>query len=124
MDEKLYYTEQETWNGANLNLEFEAHFAQQIFIEQMSENEWKLWKERTKFDSRWKAVRDLKNYIDNHGRLLPGITENDLQDEFMKHTIDGFRRVGYDNLDYSWLSSRKGSKKLSKIQKITIDCNK
>lgn len=118
------YTEQETWNGANLNLEFEAHFAQQIFIEQMSENEWKLWKERTKFDSRWKAVRDLKNYIDNHGRLLPGITENDLQDEFMKHTIDGFRRVGYDNLDYSWLSSRKGSKNLSNIQKITIDCNK
>ena len=51
------YTEQEIWNGSNLNMEVEAHFAQQIYIEQMSENGWKLWKGRTKFDSRWKAVQ-------------------------------------------------------------------
>lgn len=121
------YTEQETWNGANLNLEFEAHFAQQIFIEQMSENEWKLWKKRTIYDARWKAIQSLKKFLDNNGNLRPGVTEDKLQAEFMdnkKGTIGGFRKVGYDNLNYTWLNSRKGTKNFSNIQKITIDCNK
>lgn len=42
----------------------------------------------------------------------------------MKQYIGRFRKVGYDNLNYSWLNSRKGTKNFSNIQKITIDCNK
>ena len=101
------YTEQETWNATQLNREFEAHLIQQIYINSLEASERTWWYEKSKNDSRWNATRLLVRYIDEFGNLRPGITAGKLQ-KIIPKIISDFRDVGYDNIDYPWLNSRKG----------------
>lgn len=101
------YTEQEAWNATQLNRELEAHLIQQIYINSLSESERSWWYEQSKYDSRWNATRILETCIDEYGNLLPEITAEQLQ-EIIPKVISGFRDVGYDNINYPWLNSRKG----------------
>lgn len=112
------YTEQETWNATQLNREFEAHLIQQIYINNLGESERTWWYEKSKNDSRWNATRDLMRYIDAYGNLQPGMTEGDLQDIIKSKIIDGYRRVGYDNSNYPWLESRKGTDNFKNLQNL------
>ena len=49
----------------------------------------------------------MVRYIDEFGNLRPGITAGKLQ-KIIPKIISDFRDVGYDNIDYPWLNSRKG----------------
>ncbi|MCB6635984.1 hypothetical protein LI196_28425, partial [Bacteroides faecis] len=101
-----------------LNREFEAHLIQQIYINSLEESERTWWYEKSKSDSRWNATRDLMRYIDAYGNLQPGMTEGDLQDIIKSKIIDGYRRVGYDNSNYPWLESRKGTDNFKNLQNL------
>ena len=99
--------EHEPWNATQLNREFEAHLIQQIYINSLEASERTWWYEKSKNDSRWNATRLLVRYIDEFGNLRPGITAGKLQ-KIIPKIISDFRDVGYDNIDYPWLNSRKG----------------
>lgn len=112
------YTEQEIWNATQLNREFEAHLMQQIYINSLPESERIWWNKESKYDSRWIATREMLRYVDEYGNLRPGITEGDFQNIIKLKIIDGYRRVGYNDSDYPWLESRKGTDNFKNLQNL------
>lgn len=102
------YTEQETWNGSGLNRDIEAHLAQQIYINSLPESEQIWWREISKKDARWNAIRILTNYIDENGKLRQEFNGGDLQEVLENKVIRSFRQVGYTENNYPWLDSRRG----------------
>ncbi|WP_195667770.1 hypothetical protein [Bacteroides intestinalis] len=120
----LYQTLQEStssFEGAMLNREIEAHYAQYIFLIKQP-----LWEEKYKDiysrNPRGKAVEALDNYFDKHGHLKDESVSDVIETVFSEQIIPSFRKEEpYNNYPYDKRQSI--SRLFPNIEVLTKNCN-
>ena len=119
----LYQTLQEaisSFEGALLNREIEAHYAQYLFLIKQP-----IWEEKYKdiYDRnpRGRAIELCGYYFDEHGHLKDGAIPNMVEAIFSEQIIPNFRKEQpYDS--YSYDNSQNISELFSNIEVLTKNC--
>lgn len=68
-------------------------------------------------------IKDLTDYIDEKGNLLPGVTDDALTAEIVGNTIPALRETGYTEAKYPENDNINGIENFTNLHKLTVNCN-
>ncbi len=104
-----------------MNVEIEAHYAHYLYLSRQPNYKDSEWEKRDDEDHHRKAVKNLKEFIDEKGNLRTGITEYKLEDEVLSKVIPTFKaHKEYKDYTLDWY--RVGLNNFNNLRKITIKC--
>ena len=111
-----------SYNSANLNLEIEVHYAQYLYLKQQKEYPNSDWEYDYSSDPRLISISNLRDYIDEYGRLIkPEL--NDVLDCQLLVASEVFKKYpSYAGSKYN--QSRIGIENFSNLQTLIINCKK
>ena len=109
-----------TYNASTLNGEIEAHYAQQIYLNNTPGYKGSQLEERHKQNKRRRAVMDLKNVIDNKGNLREDKTTFELEEQI--NEIKKVFRESPTYKDYPYDENRTPESNFNNIKTLTINC--
>lgn len=120
---QAYQTNLEGYINSNMNNEIEARYAQYLYTSRLSEYKGSRWEERDDDDISRKVIKDLTDYIDEKGNLLPGVTDDALTAEIVGNTIPALREAGYTEAKYPENDNINGIENFTNLHKLTVNCN-
>ena len=121
----VYRSYQETtssYKSSTLNGEIEAWYAQYLYTSNLVEYKGSKWEERDYTDPRRKRIKNLTNYINDKGKLLPGVNLADLENEIVNNIVPIFHKYHYTADKYPFEYNRPGLENFKCINKLTINC--
>lgn len=117
---QAYAETSDSYKGAVMNLEIEAHYAQYLYIRTLPEYPGSKWEEGYKRNQRLRSIAGLTEYVDEKGQLLSGTTNSKLEDQMITTVLSSLKQEGYSTYPYNY--DRIGVQNFKNLNKITINC--
>lgn len=117
---QAYAETSDSYKGAVMNLEIEAHYAQYLYIRTLPEYRGSKWEENYTKSLRLSSIVGLKRYVDEKGQLKPGMTNRDLEDRMITTVLSSLKQDGYSTYPYNY--DRIGVQNFKNLNKTTINC--
>lgn len=120
---QAYQTNLEGYKNSNMNNEIEARYAQYLYTSRLEEYKGSKWEKRDIYDISRRNIKNIANYIDEKGNLLPGISDDALTAEIVGNVIPALRKAGYTKANYPENESINGIENFKNLNKLTVNCN-
>jgi len=111
-----------SFRGSTLNIEFEAHYAQYLYLKSLPEYKNSDWEKGYEEYEHLISVGKLEKYIDEKGKLRNGVTVDDLMKHIEDKMITAFQGDSEYGIGYPYDSNRKGLSNFSNLNTITKGC--